>query len=79
MNLQDGPVVNWTGVGSSGDSRAPALDSQADAPALHTNGLTPVVGVVSEVGAYLPHALGLAAAAGYPVELVPGLSFHGLA
>lgn len=75
-NAQTMGFVSWDGVGSGGDSGAPILDSEGEALAVHTHGLTPIAGVVSEIGTHVPRALSLSADAGYNVTLVPGGTFH---
>lgn len=75
-NIENGAWVSWDGVGSGGDSGAPILDSEGEALAVHTHGLTPIAGAVSEIGTWVPQALDLASDAGHDVQLVEGGTFH---
>jgi hypothetical protein len=62
--------ATWIGEGSGGDSGAPLIDSQGRAFAIHTHGITPVLGVYGEAGTTINRALTMARGAGFNVNVV---------
>lgn len=55
----------WDGVGSGGDSGAPLVTEDGKALAIHTQGITPVAGVVDESGPTVERILTLVHNAGF--------------
>lgn len=76
-NLDEaGGLTYWNGVGSGGDSGAPVVDDDGEAYAIHTTGITPVAGAVSEGGPKMSHVVGLLDDEGFGhLELVLGDDF----
>ncbi len=76
-NLDEaGGLTYWNGVGSGGDSGAPVVNDEGEAYAVHTTGITPVAGVVSEGGPKMTYILDLLDDHGFgQAELVLGDGF----
>lgn len=67
--------AQWIGEGSGGDSGAPLIDENGKAFAIHTHGITPVLGVYGEAGTHIGRALQLVRNAGFNVNVVTAGGF----
>jgi hypothetical protein len=75
QEYQDANDAGWIGEGSGGDSGAPMIDENGNAFAIHTHGITPVLGVYGEAGTYIRRILSLAQGAGFNISVVTAGGF----